>query len=119
MITTLVRQGLRAVGGRHMHVVIFRATILNLDAQYATTAARMRELAFKQFGCIEFQSVIEGATEISISYWPSEEHIQAWKAHPEHMLAQQLGKTLWYLDYSVEVAEVVREYRSSSQESQI
>lgn len=102
-----------------MHVVIFRATIRNLDAQYSASAARMRELAFKQFGCMEFHSFTQGATEISISYWPSEEHIREWKAHPEHMYAQQLGKAQWYLDYSVEVAEVVREYRAASQESQI
>lgn len=48
---------------------------------------------------------------MALSYWPSEEAIRAWKAHPEHVLAQQTGRTRWYASYSVEVAQVTREYR--------
>lgn len=93
-----------------MYVVIFRATVRALDAEYAATAARMRDLALGQFGCLEFHSVTEGIEEVSLSYWPSEENIRAWKAHPEHALAQQAGRERWYKAYSVQVAEIRREY---------
>ena len=73
-------------------------------------AARMRELALGQFGCIEFHSVTEGENEVSLSYWPSEKKILEWKRHPEHLLAQQAGRERWYKEYSVQVAEVCREY---------
>lgn len=94
-----------------MHVVIFRARVRSLDAEYAKVAARMRELALSQFGCLEFQAVTEGQDEVALSYWPSEESIRAWKAHPEHLLAQRAGRERWYESYSVQVAQVSREYR--------
>lgn len=93
-----------------MYVVIFRATVRMLDAEYSAMAKRMRELAVDQFGCIEFHSVTEGVNEVSLSYWPSEDNIRAWKDHPEHLLAQQAGRERWYQSYTVQVAQVGREY---------
>jgi heme-degrading monooxygenase HmoA len=94
-----------------VYVVIFRAKLGNHDAEYVEVAARMRELALGEFGCIEFHSVTEGRDEIALSYWPNEESIRAWKEHPEHVLAQQAGRERWYESYSVQVARVTREYR--------
>ena len=94
-----------------MYVVIFRATIRNLDSEYSTVAARMRELALSEFGCLEFQSVTEGSEEVALSYWPDEASIRAWKSHPEHLLAQQLGQQKWYESYTVQIAHIDREYR--------
>ena|SRR5690606_5057650 len=93
-----------------MFVVIFRAKVRGLDAEYARVAARMRELAFAEFGCLEFVSVGEGGQEIALSYWPDEAQIRAWKAHGDHVLAQELGRQRWYESYVVQVAEVGREY---------
>jgi heme-degrading monooxygenase HmoA len=94
-----------------MYVVIFRATVRSLDAEYVATAARMRELALGQFGCIEFHSVTEGQDEVSLSYWPDEESIRARKAHPEHVMAQKSGRERWYESYSVQITQVCRAYR--------
>jgi heme-degrading monooxygenase HmoA len=96
-----------------MFVVIFRAKVRNpgIDSEYTQVAARMRELALGQFGCLEFTAVNEGQEEIALSYWPSEEHIRSWKAHSEHVLAQQLGRERWYESYTVQVAEITRQYR--------
>ncbi|WP_296495437.1 antibiotic biosynthesis monooxygenase [Rhodoferax sp.] len=96
-----------------MFVVIFRAKVRSTDSEYTLVAARMRELALGQFGCLEFTAVTEGSDEIALSYWPSQEHIQAWKSHAEHVLAQTLGRERWYESYSVQVAEISREYRFS------
>jgi heme-degrading monooxygenase HmoA len=93
-----------------MFVVIFRARIRDLDPEYSVVAARMRMLAMEQFGCLDFHAVTEGEHEIALSCWPSEEAIRAWKAHPEHRLAQQAGQERWYDSYSVQVASVTREY---------
>lgn len=93
-----------------MYVVIFRAKTRKLDEEYFTVASRMRELAIQQFGCTEFAAVAEGSNEIALSYWPDEESIRLWKLHAEHQIAQQLGRKHWYESYSVQVAEISREY---------
>jgi heme-degrading monooxygenase HmoA len=95
-----------------MYVVIFRAKVRLLDAEYSAMAARMRTLALTEFGCLEFHAVSEGENEVALSYWPDTASIRAWRAHPEHLLAQQLGKTKWYRSYSVEVTQVERAYKS-------
>jgi len=94
-----------------MLVVIFRAKIRAVDDDYARFAQRMRDLALSEFGCLAFHAVAEGNDEIAISFWPDEKSILAWKAHPEHVRAQEIGKSRWYEAYSVHVAEVQREYR--------
>ncbi len=97
-----------------MFVVIFRAKVRVLDEEYSKVANRMRELALSQFGCLEFHAVTEGRDEVALSYWPSEEAIKAWKSHPEHVLAQRIGRERWYESYSVQVAAVTREYRKAT-----
>ena len=97
-----------------MYVVIFKAEFKHQDSVYSETAARMRELAKKKYGCIEFVSVCDGENEISISYWESENQIKRWKQDEEHVKAQKKGKALWYKSYSIEVCEVVRSYRHNT-----
>ena len=93
-----------------MYAVIFEATIKQLDDDYVATAARLRELAQEKYGCVEFCSLTEGEREVAISYWQSQEQIQAWKQDPEHLRAQVLGKEKWYESYRVKVVEVIRTY---------
>ena len=95
-----------------MFVVVFRARIRRLDDEYSRVAERMRELALGEFGCLAFHAVTEGDQEVALSWLPDEASIRAWKAHPEHALAQQAGRERWYESYSVEVAQVTRSYRS-------
>ena len=97
-----------------MFVVIFRAEIDAIDEEYVAVASRMRDLALSEFGCIEFVSATEGTSEIALSYWPDEESIRAWKAHPEHVLAQRAGREKWYKSYSVQIAKIDREYASTT-----
>jgi heme-degrading monooxygenase HmoA len=92
-------------------VVIFRARVRRLDEEYSRVAARMRDLAIGEFGCVEFHALTEGGQEVALSYWPDEQAIRAWRNHPEHVLAQQAGRDRWYESYSVQVAEITREYR--------
>ena len=93
-----------------MYAVIFRAEINELDEDYAETAARLRDLAFDKYGCVEFTAVSEGNREIAISYWDSLTQIKAWKQNPEHRTAQKMGRSKWYKSYQVQVVEVIRDY---------
>lgn len=93
-----------------MFVVIFRARIKALDADYIETAALLRDLALRDYGCLEFKSVTERAEEITLSYWSDLAAIKAWKGQAEHLLAQNRGQARWYESYRVEIAEISRAY---------
>jgi heme-degrading monooxygenase HmoA len=115
-----VSRAFQPAGGREfnfMYVVIFRAKAGKMDADYATTAARLRELAFASFGCLDFVFATEGDQEIALSYWRDEESIKKWKAHSEHVLAQELGRAKWYASYIVQVAEIKREYQFNHEQT--
>lgn len=93
-----------------MFAVIFKARVGNQDQAYSDAVARMRELAFDKYGCLDFIALTEGDKEIAISYWTDEQAIVAWRKDSEHQLAQQFGKQSWYKSYQVEVTEVKRSY---------
>ena len=94
-----------------MFAVIFRAKPAKQDELYSKTVARMRELAFEKYGCIDFITATEeGNQEIAISYWEDEAAIIRWRKDAEHTLAQELGRSQWYDAYSVQVVEIKREY---------
>ena len=107
-----MEKSLNSESRRDVLVVIFRAKIRSFDDDYVTTANRMRDLALAEFGCLEFHAVCEDDNEVALSYWPDEESIRAWKAHPDHVLAQKSGKERWYDSYIVQVARIQREYHS-------
>lgn len=90
--------------------VIFKAQLKAVDPSYHDTAARMRQKAIEDYGCLNFVSVNENNQEISISYWESEQAILNWKSDPEHQDAQQKGASRWYRNYTVEVVELKRAY---------
>ena len=96
-----------------MYVVIFRAEVNRFDDAYSAMAERMRELAINEYGCMEFTACTEGSYEIALSYWENESQIKVWRQNSEHLIAQELGKNNWYKSYTVQVVEIVREYKSS------
>jgi len=97
-----------------MYAVIFRAQVAELDDEYRQVVKRMRQLASEKYGCTGFVAVSEGGEEMAISYWDNEEQIKAWKCDPEHIEAQQRGKSKWYKSYQVEVVQVLRGYASNT-----
>ena len=99
-----------------MYAVIFKAKPGIQDEAYSKTVARMRQLAFEQYGCKEFVAVTEGDQEIAISYWDNEESIRLWKSDSEHTLAQESGRSKWYQSYTVQVVEIKREYSFNGQD---
>lgn len=91
-----------------MYVVIFSATVSDLDSQYSEMAERLRDLALTDYGCLGFNAVTEGEREIAVSYWPSLDAITAWKRDVQHNAAQALGKEKWYHSYKIDVAKIER-----------
>ncbi len=74
-------------------------------------AERMVELATQQPGCLGYDSVRDDDGQgITVSYWKSLDDIQAWKSHPEHLLAQSLGREKWYTEFDIHIARVERFY---------
>ncbi len=93
-----------------MFAVIFKAKVGEQNQHYLDTVAIMRDLAFEQYGCIDFIAASEGEQEIAISYWQSEDDIKRWHQDSKHSVAQKLGQDKWYASYTVEVVEVKRKY---------
>ena len=91
-----------------MFAVIFKATFAEFDDEYFRTAERLKDLAFKKYGCVDFVSVTEGNEEIAVSYWHSLQQIRDWKNDPEHRQAQNMGRNKWYESYKVDICEVVK-----------
>lgn len=92
--------------------VIFVAQRTELDASgYAKAAAMMAELAAQQQGYIGMDSVRSpDGLGITISYWIDEASAKAWRDHPEHSAIRNAGRDLWYSDYNLHVAKVMRSY---------
>lgn len=80
--------------------------------EYATTAARMSELAASMPGFLGYEST-RGADGfgITVSYWSSLDAIEGWRVHAEHALAQQAGREQFYATYDLRVARVERHVR--------
>ena len=93
--------------------VIFTSTRTDGDHGYAAMAARMEELAAEQPGYLGIESVREGASGITVSYWVDDEAAAAWKQVREHLVAQERGRSTWYANYRVQVATVTRAYGPS------
>lgn len=93
-----------------MYAVIFKATMKNITQEYIKTAQSLREMAFKEYHCLDFVSVCENNHEITISYWESEEDIKNWKQNPKHQQEQKKGIQSWYESYSIEVVEILKQY---------
>ncbi|HEX3344652.1 MAG TPA: antibiotic biosynthesis monooxygenase [Polyangiaceae bacterium] len=81
------------------------------DARYSQTADEMEALAAKQPDYLGIESVRDAAgVGITVSYWASEEAIQAWRRHGDHLAAQRSGQASWYRAYEIRVARVERAY---------
>ena len=79
------------------------------DTGYERTAERMLDLAKDQPGFLGVESArSETGLGITVSYWSSEDAIRNWRAHTEHLLAQEQGRQTWYSRYALRVCRVER-----------
>ncbi|OGA00878.1 MAG: hypothetical protein A3H35_18540 [Betaproteobacteria bacterium RIFCSPLOWO2_02_FULL_62_17] len=47
---------------------------------------------------------------VSIVEFESEEALKAWREHPQHVMAQQLGRDKFFAEYHIQVCTPVRDY---------
>lgn len=80
-------------------------------AEYATTAARMTELAREMPGYIDSKtfSAPDGERVTIVTFLNRETH-DAWRNHPEHQQAQSDGIASFYSEYSILVGDVTYEH---------
>jgi heme-degrading monooxygenase HmoA len=102
------------------YAVIFSSLRTSDDNGYGRTAERMVELAKTQPGYLGVESArgVDGFG-ITVSYWQDETSIRAWKAHAEHLIAQETGIRHWYEHYELRVAKVERAYGKQPQREDV
>lgn len=91
------------------YAVIFTSTLRENTVGYSEMADRMEFLARQQPGYLGIDHA-RSEQGITISYWKDLAAIQAWKEHPEHLEAQEKGKSHWYEKYALRICKVEREY---------
>ncbi|MBN9736226.1 antibiotic biosynthesis monooxygenase [Pseudonocardia sp. P1] len=89
--------------------VIFSSVRTEGDNGYEAMARSMLALASEQPGFLGAEDAREDVG-ITVSYWQDEAAARAWKQVAAHLVAQRRGRDVWYSDYRVRVAQVVREY---------
>ena len=91
------------------YAVIFTSVKSSKTEGYNDMAIYLDKLLTKQPGFLGYESARE-EIGITVSYWASLEDIKAWKGNDIHSKAQEVGKRLWYDNYSVRIAKVEKEY---------
>ena len=97
-----------------MVVTIFRSRLNpQHEATYYPMAARMRKLAEAMPGFVSFKTFKADAGErVSVIEFESEGALSAWRRHPEHRKAQELGRRAFYTEYQIQVCSIIRQYGS-------
>jgi heme-degrading monooxygenase HmoA len=96
-----------------MVVVVFRARA-RPDADMTgveSVGQRMYELASRMPGFVsykEFQA--EDKETLTLVEFETEDQLLAWREHPEHLKAQQLGRDRVFESYDITVCRPVRRY---------
>jgi heme-degrading monooxygenase HmoA len=89
-------------------VTVFRSRLRPESVvEYHETAQRMVALARTMPGFVDFKSFEAADGErVSIVTFASKQTHRAWRDHPEHRAAQQMGRDRFYSSYDISVGEV-------------
>lgn len=61
-------------------------------------------------GVERFQSCSDEGKFLAIGFFDDEQAVRRWRTLPEHRSVQRLGRTHFFVDYRLRMAEVVRDY---------
>ena len=97
-----------------MVITLFRSRLRpETEREYEAWAARMTELATQMPGYVCHKTFIaDDGERITVTEFESEEAQSAWRGLPEHVEAQRKGKRDFYLEYQIQVCELLRCYGS-------
>ena len=95
-----------------MIVVVFRITHRADLAitEYEELGARMVEIVSAMPGFRGMDYAATDGGELLVARFESHEALREWREHPEHKVAQQLGRERYFAQYRIEVCEVNRSY---------
>ncbi|HEY7538263.1 MAG TPA: antibiotic biosynthesis monooxygenase [Gaiellaceae bacterium] len=102
-----------------MVVVVFTITLrddLPTD-EYEQTGARMVELVSALPGFLGMDYAATDGGELLVARFESHDALKAWREHPEHRRAQQLGRERYFARYRIEVCDEVRSYEFEAGEA--
>ncbi len=101
-----------------MVVTVFRSRIKDgVGRELAEVGQRMYELASSMPGFLSYKDfVAEDGEGVTIIEFESMEAVDAWRAHPEHQVAQKRGRSEFFSDYHIQVCTPVRDYSFTSGE---
>lgn len=101
-------------------VTVFRSR-LREDAEvngYGELATRMEERARQMPGFVDFKTFTAPDGErMSLVIFDTIAHHEAWRDDPEHRLAQQRGRDVFYREYTISVCSEIRRRHFRSTEA--
>jgi heme-degrading monooxygenase HmoA len=94
------------------YAVVFTSINAAVDhTEHVAMSARMLALAQGYDGFLGIEPARNGdGCGVAVSYWKDLESIAAWARDPEHQIAKQRGREVWYAHYRIRVCKVEREY---------
>ena len=93
-----------------MVLTVFRNRLRPDAKDYPDMAARMSELARSMPGYISHKGfVAEDGERVTLVEFESEEAQRVWRAHPEHLAAQKMGRQSFYAEFRLQICSVLRE----------
>lgn len=94
-----------------MIITVFRSRLDPKQAESYTAMAKvMGELVSGMPGLISYKGFQAADGErVTIVEFENEETHNAWRDHPKHKLAMEMGKNKFYEEYKVQVCELKRE----------
>jgi len=90
-------------------LVLFRSRLVDQPDGYLAMAEEMEALARTMPGFVDVKAFkADDGERLTVVWWQDEATLRAWREEARHRVAQRLGRALWYQNYTLEVAEVVR-----------
>lgn len=94
-------------------ITIFKVRMKRgVDAkEYNTRVPELLTLAQKIPGFVSIKSyTAEDGERLALVQFDDEDSLAKWRRHPEHLIAQELGRTTYYSEYQVQICNTVRQY---------
>jgi heme-degrading monooxygenase HmoA len=95
-----------------MVVTIFKHRMRpGVDKEYGTNASKLLEIAQKMPGFVSIKGyAAEDGEQLILVEFETEQALAAWREHPEHLIAQELGRSKYYSEYNIQVCNTLRAY---------
>jgi len=95
-----------------MVVTVFKNRLRpGVEREYGAHVSKLLEIAQRMPGFVAIKGyAAEDGEQLILVEFETVQDLAAWREHPEHLIAQELGRNKYYADYKVQVCNTVREY---------